>query len=256
MFGMRKREQGNEFSNTIVVILDDNGEAPVAPELSPQAKISDVVVSQKSFKIRLADTEAGRNSASMLIDQLYSWRGYSGSHQLQETPNRITLTASDKDMVVGTVTLGFDSPAGMLADVVFKDEIDIHRKQGRKVCELTKLAFDPTIRSKLVLASLFHIAFIYGRRIHRCTDVFIEVNPRHRLFYERMLGFQRQGEMKLSPRVKAPAYLLWLDLDYVEEQIARYGGTNNHPETTRSLYPFFFSRREEEGISQRLVDLD
>jgi hypothetical protein len=255
MFGFRKKGEDAPFGNTIAVIYGDE-EQSLTRELPHQTKITDIVLSQKSFRIRLADTESGRNSASMLINKMYSWRGYSGAHHIRENPNRITLTASKGDVVVGTVTLGIDSHEGMLADEIFKKEIDVHREKGRRVCELSKLAFDTNIRSKLVLASLFHIAFIYGRRLHQFTDVFIEVNPRHRPFYERMLGFQCQGEMKMNPRVNAPAYLLWLSLDYVEEQIAKYGGTSNHPERTRSLYPYFFSPREEEGIAKRLININ
>ncbi len=145
---------------------------------------------EKSFKIRLADTEAGRNSASMLIKKMYAWRGYAGAHDVPSNPNRITLTASDKDTVVGTITLNLDSPVGLLADDIFKAEIDAYRQPGAKLCELTKLAIDSSIRSMSMLAALFHIAFIYGRRLHRCTAVFIEVNPRHLHFYQRMLGFE------------------------------------------------------------------
>jgi hypothetical protein len=214
------------------------------------------VLSIKDFKIRLADTEAGRNSASMLINKMYSWRGYAGSHEVRENPNRITLTAYMRDSLIGTVTLAIDSPVGLLADEIFKDELDRHRGPGRKLCELTKLAFDSSVHSKFALASLFHICFIYARRLHECSDVFIEVNPRHRLYYERMLGFTRLGELTANPRVNAPAYLLWLDLDYVEEQIRQFGGTSDHAEATRSLYPYFFSAREEAGITQRLITLN
>ena len=215
----------------------------------------DLVIEQKNFRIRLADTESGRNSASMLINKMYAWRGYGSAHQVKASPSRITLTASDKEKVIGTVTLGIDSEEGLLADEIFKPEIDKRRNAGGKVCELTKLAFDPDIRSKFALASLFHIVFIYGRRMHNCTDVFIEVNPRHRRFYETMLGFKRQCEMRTNPRVNAPAVLLWVDIGYVEEQIHKYGGTSDNPDTTRSLYPYFFSPREEAGIHGRLVSL-
>jgi hypothetical protein len=215
----------------------------------------DLVIEQKNFRIRLADTENGRNSASMLINKMYAWRGYGSAHQVKASPSRITLTASDKEKVIGTVTLGIDSEEGLLADEIFKPEIDMRRKAGGKVCELTKLAFDPDIRSKFALASLFHIVFIYGRRMHNCTDVFIEVNPRHRRFYETMLGFKRQCEIRTNPRVNAPAVLLWVDIGYVEEQIHKYGGTSDNPDTTRSLYPYFFSPREEAGIHGRLVSL-
>jgi len=111
------------------------------------------------------------------------------------------------------------------------------------------------VRSKMALASLFHILFIYGRRMHKCTDVFIEVNPRHRRFYETMLGFTRLAELRTNPRVDAPAWLLWNNLDHVQEQIERFGGTSTHPGNERSLFPYFFSQKEEEGIAQRLMSL-
>lgn len=217
--------------------------------------ISDVTINEKSFGIRVADTDEGRSSASLLINKMYGWRGYAGTHRIDDDPNRITLSASDKGEVVGTVTLGIDSPIGILADEVFKDQIEPFRARGAKVCEITKLAFDPTVRSKMALASLFHILFIYGRRMHNCTDVFIEVNPRHRRFYETMLGFKRMGEMRSNPRVDAPAYLLWTNLDDVQEKIERLGGSSDHPGTERSLFPYFFSPKEEEGIAQRLMSL-
>ena len=216
----------------------------------------DVVLSIKDFRIRLADTETGRNSASMLINKMYSWRGYAGSRQVASSPNRITLTAFMKDVLVGTVTLSIDSPAGLLADEVFKDEIDKIRGKDRKLCELTKLAFDAETKSAFAFASLFHICFIYARRLHRCTDAFIEINPRHRRYYERMLGFQQQGQLRTNTRVDAPAYLLRLDLDHMEEQIRKHGGTSDDPQAAKSLYPYFFSPREEEGITQRLSALN
>jgi hypothetical protein len=222
---------------------------------APSDAADDLVIEQKNFRIRLADTENGRNSASMLINKMYAWRGYGSAHQVKASPSRITLTASDKEQVIGTVTLGIDSEEGLLADEIFKPEIDARRHAGAKLCELTKLAFDPDIRSKFALASLFHIVFIYGRRIHGCTELFIEVNPRHRRFYETMLGFKRQCETRVNTRVNAPAVLLWLDIAYVEEQIREYGGTSDNPGTNRSLYPYFFSPREEEGIHRRLVSL-
>lgn len=222
---------------------------------SPCGTISDVAINEKTFGIRVADTDEGRSSASLLINKMYAWRGYAGSHRINDDPNRITLSASDHGDVVGTVTLGIDSSIGILADEVFKDQIDLFRARGAKVCEITKLAFDPAVRSKMALASLFHILFIYGRHMHQCTDVFIEVNPRHRRFYETMLGFKRQTEVRTNPRVNAPAYLLWNSLDHVAHEIMRLGGTSNHPGTERSLFPYFFSQKEEEGIARRLMSL-
>jgi hypothetical protein len=236
--------------------LYDNSGSGFDPTNGLCGAITDVTINQKSFGIRVADTDAGRSSASLLINKMYAWRGYAGTHKIDDNPNRITLSASDKGEVVGTVTLGIDSPIGILADEVFKDQIDPFRARGAKVCEITKLAFDPNVRSKTALASLFHILFIYGRRLHQCTDVFIEVNPRHRRFYETMLGFTRMAEMRSNPRVNAPAYLLWNNLNDVQDKIEKLGGNSDHPGSDRSLFPYFFSPKEEEGITQRLTTLD
>lgn len=208
------------------------------------------------YGIRLTDTADGRNSASMLISKMYAWRGYAGTHQLSDEPNRITLTATDQGETVGTLTIGIDSPIGLSADQVFKDELDRHRENGARLCEFTKFAFDTNVRSKTVLANLFHLAVIYARDIYHCTDIVIEVNPRHRRFYEHCLGFVRETELRINPRVNAPAYLLRVNLGYVSEQIQRHGGTYSSDTTERTFYPYFFSPREERGIIQRIQDVD
>jgi hypothetical protein len=213
-------------------------------------------VNQDFYGIRLTDTAEGRNSASMLVSKMYAWRGYAGTHQFSDDPNRITLTATDKGDAIGTLTLGIDSVAGLNADVVFGEEMDNFRASGAKLCEFTKLAFDTSVRSKTSLANLFHLAVIYARDIHECTDIVIEVNPRHRRFYEQMLGFQRFSGIKTNPSVNAPAFLLKINLEYVTEQINKYGGTWDQDHGARSFYTYFFSHREEIGIINRLQRVD
>jgi hypothetical protein len=251
-------KQGKQFAYDGLPTFDRSADGAIGDRLlsfieSHGRESLDCRIHDRILTICLADTEDGRHRASSLIHKMYSSRGYDGAHHLSEGANRITLTASFEDRIVGTITLGIDSPAGILADEIFKEEVDKHRIKGGKVCELTKLAFDPAVRSKLVLASLFHIAFIYLQRIHRCTDIFIEVNPRHRLFYERMLGFRREGVRKLNPRVNAPAFLLCADVPFIDEQIRKYGGTAGQASATKSLYPYFFSPLTE-GQNKSMID--
>lgn len=223
-------------------------------EAEPSGNLRDVIIDTKTFGIRLADTDEGRNSASLLVNKMYAWRGYASSNKIESHPNRITLAASDKGSTIGTVTLGLDSPTGILADEIFKDQVDALRSSGARVCEITKLAFDHTVRSKQALAALFHTVFIYSYHIHGCTHALIEVNPRHRRFYESMMGFKRLGDVRENPRVQAPAYLLAIELAEMQERIKELGGTADSPtsQAQRSLYPFFFSYREEQGIVNRL----
>jgi hypothetical protein len=209
---------------------------------------------KKTITVRLANSFGERNAARMLINRRYSWRGYGNDHSLPTLPSKTTFTATSETTMIGTITLAVDAEEGLAADQIFKAEIDRFRDApGAKVCELTKLAFDAGAPSKPLLASLFHIVFIYGYRRYDCTDLFIEVNPRHRRFYEAMLGFTPVGEVKMNQGVGAPAQLMWLDIATIRRRIDALGGQNGEP-PTRSLYSFFFSRREEDAIYGRLID--
>lgn len=212
-------------------------------------------VFEDQYHIRLSDTEEGRSSAIMLVNKMYTWRGYECAHQFADDPNRITLIATDKGEDIGTLTIGLDSPSGLGADQIFKDEIDPYRVSG-KVCEFTKLAFNGEGRSQNHLANLFHLALLITYDIHQCTVLFIEVNPRHRRFYERMLGFERIGALRLNQRVNAPAILLSIHLDYVNAQVKKYGGTFGSSDADRTFYRFFFAPADARGILKRLLDMN
>jgi hypothetical protein len=210
---------------------------------------------QKMFKVRLANNDGHRVSASFLVQQRYAWRGYDVGVISGLRPNRITLSAYDHDEVIATISVGLDSVLGLFVDKLYGAEVDQIRAQKRRVCEFTKLAVDGSVRSKTVLAALFHIAYIYARRMNRCTDLLVEVNPRHVLFYRLMLGFSDWGSERLDPRVRAPAVLLRLRLAYAERQIAKFGGRVELGRKIRSLYPYFFSEAEETGVEKRLREL-
>jgi hypothetical protein len=209
---------------------------------------------QKLVSVRLADTDDQRSSACSLINKMYSWRGYGSSHKLPVRSTHSTFAASVEGNTIGTLTLAVDSEAGLAADGIFQDEIDQFRSRpGAKVCELTKLAFISTMPSKPMLAALFHIVFIYGQRRHECTDLFIEVHPRHRRFYELMLGFKRIGTVKTNFSVDAPAQLMWLKISDIRDQIDQHAGQGDAA-SVRSLYPFFFLANEEDGLFAQIKD--
>ena len=217
--------------------------------------VGELALNQTLFKVRLADNDGRRNTASMLVNKMYAWRGYKIAWHAKRQPNRITLVASHGSAPMATISIGFDSDEGLLVDELYRDEMDGLRAEGALICEFTKLAVDGAIRSKRVLATLFHIAYIYSHRMNGFSDLLIEVNPRHVRFYEQMLGFQQCGPERLNTRVNAPAVLLRLRFSHSGEQIGRFGG---HPEMARiekSLYPYFFSETEERGIMGRLGKL-
>ena len=205
-----------------------------------------------SMTVRLADCEGQRNRANMLLNRMYSWRGYGDGHALPSAPNCVSFTASSQDEVVGTLTLTVDSSAGLAADRTFADVIAEYRKQpGTRLCELTRFAFDTSAPARPRLGALFHIVFIYGSMHYRCTDLFIEVNPRHRRFYEAMLGFTCVGAPRTNESVNAPAQLMWLNVGAIRGLIDKHAGDARS--SGRSLYAHFFSQKEEVGIYGRLA---
>jgi hypothetical protein len=73
------------------------------------------------------------------------------------------------------------------------------------------------------------------------------------MFYKRMLGFRDFGGERQCTRVEAPAVLLRLELDYMAEQIRKFGGLMEQQTNERSFYPYFFPTWDEPGITGRLI---
>lgn len=245
----------NDQGGTIVEM--DFAAPPALSELcisSPEAPATrELPLAQNQLKIRLANTEARHHSASLLLDKMYSWRGYMAAARFDGIPNRVTLVAALHQHVVGTLTLCFDSTVGLPADEIFKDKLDQLRNNDCRLCEPSRFAVDHNINSKRVLAALFHIAYIHAKNIFGQTDFVIEVNPRHVGFYQKMLGFTVFCEERTCRRVGAPAVLLRLNLDYVVGQIEKFGGKQETVRDQRTLYPYFFSPADEIGITKRLL---
>jgi hypothetical protein len=202
---------------------------------------------------RLVETREKIRAARDLVNNRYLWRGYGGNHRILSDAYHATFTAEANGEVVGTITLATDSRNGLAIDRAFRNELDRYRaRPGVRICELTKFAFNPKIQSREIMAALFHIVFVYGYRSHGCTDLFIEVNPRHVRFYEVMLGFERIGDLRENESVRAPAQLMWLKVAKIREQINAVAGKAGHA-NQRALYRLFLSPTEESRIYERLT---
>ena len=235
----------------------DNADRPFVPGPSHHDAASEAIAESydefdNRFRIRVADKAGWRSRASSLIERRYAWRGYSASPLEGHTSGQVTLCACVDEATVATITASLDSRDGLYVGRLYPDEVGQLQAQGRKLCEFTKLAVDESVRSQAILGAIFHVACIYVINLHRCTDVLIEVNPRHVRFYERMLGFRRVAEERLDPVVNAPAVLMRLDLAHCASEIARLGGQRRSRGRERSFYPYFFAPRDAESIVGKL----
>jgi hypothetical protein len=257
----RKTDKGNEnyqretdLEDKTVVSFSPHAFKNVVATQDAEHQMAEtqVFVQQQNYKIRLAQSTRSFTSASLLVKRMYLQKGYAVPN-IQKLPDHITLTASQNGVEAGTITLGIDAGNGLQADVNYKQEVNQLRAEGRRICELTKFAVDQTVGSKPVLAALFHIAYIYGRKLQQQTDVVIEVTPKHAKFYKRMLGFEQIGSERLNSRVNTTGVLLRLEIEYVDRQIILWGGKADQALKERSLYPYFFSKEDGEGIALRLL---
>jgi hypothetical protein len=212
---------------------------------------------RQKFKIRLASNQERRQSAVFLVEKMYSWRGYNTS-AIAATPaegvTRISLMVYGQDNCpIGTLTVGFDGPNGMLADELYGEELDQMRQQGKRLLEFTKLAIDRhAANSNRIVAALTNIAYLYGK-MSKCDTAVIEVHPRHVAFYQSKLGFRQVGSERVCPRVNAPAILLALDWSVMADEIKKYGGRKDDGSAGKSLYRYFFGEQDEAGLIKRLV---
>ena len=207
----------------------------------------------RRFKVKSADSSERRSRVNSLLKDRYGWRGYQQvSLPTDPTVNRFTLTAVEDDAVIGTITVAFDNPARLGADEAFGPEITALRSQGRKICEFTKLAIDPVVGTKRVLATLFHVAYIVAHRIRGFDMLLMEVNPRHVRYYERMLGCRVLASERVNKSVNAPAVLLGAEFEYIKSKIGEFGGMPGAAAHERSLYPFALSLREEASVITRM----
>lgn len=185
--------------------------------------INDVIgnspyMAQGNIRVAIARDSAQLDACAQLIARRYGWRGYGVPEPIVDNPAYFTIFAANAEgHILGTLTLGLDSAAGLMADEMYKAEVDVARSEGGRVAELVRLAVDTCPEAREVLASLLHMAYLCGRVIHGVTDTFIEVNPRHVSYYKRLFGFEIAGAPKTCPRVNAPAVLLRLRLERIHQ---------------------------------------
>ena len=207
---------------------------------------------QRPLIIRPADCDGSRSSAHYLVNRMYAARGYTTSSLPDHShPHRITLLASDGSEAIGTISINFEGPRGLLVDESFAVEVQQLRNEGFTLCEFIKLAVDGVVQSKKVLASLMDGAFLCAREVQRCDMALIEVNPRHVRFYE-SLGFEVLCRDRMNHRVNAPAVLMALDLAFADELVEEAHGERAAASGKRPLYCHGFTPEERSGLVNRL----
>lgn len=237
--------------NDSVAVLDHYSGIGREHSLAPNP---DFCLDRGDYRVRLAG-EKGllRSKVNRLVASLYGSRGLSMANSFcaDGHAQQVTIVASRGRNVFGTLTLRMDSDAGLLADSLYREEIDDFRSRGYRLCEVTRLACDAEFNCPEVMATLFNVAFVLASDVYGCTDLVAEVHPRHIGYYRRTMGYQVAGPERMCLRVGAPAVLMRLSLDYAWSQICTVAGTCNRQD--RNLYRLFLPLAEQRGLLEKLT---
>jgi hypothetical protein len=224
------------------------GTEPCEPiEIQRGHRVPAASLNKTDYVVKIAESDAVLAVARQLVHERYSARDYCVSNQSSDCRHETTVVVFDRQTISATATLRLDSPYGIGADAIFKDQVDLFRDEGAEVCEITRFAVCPRADSKLVLSAVYHFLYIVILSLRQPTHIFIEVNPRHRRFYEIVFGFECRSEVRMNPRVNAPAFLMQVKTDYLATRV--YNTSDN------LAFPRFYTAQEEHSIRTRFANI-
>jgi hypothetical protein len=179
------------------------------------------------IEVKFASTDSEWEQAFKLVATSYQARGYeaAGSHHLRfishhALPDTATIVAKKGERVVGTFSIVLDNTLlGLPMESLYSNEITSLRRAGRRILEFTTLA-DADLRVVEFLP-MFITLIKVGMQYHvsQGGDTFaMAVNPRHKKFYTKKLGFLTLGPCRAYEAVQGhPAEAFWVDPDTMRE---------------------------------------
>ncbi|HEX5270268.1 MAG TPA: hypothetical protein VFW33_07275 [Gemmataceae bacterium] len=139
-------------------------------------------------------------------------------------PDTTVFVAKRGDRVIATFTLVADnSVLGLPLESLYADEVEALRREGRRVGEITSLAFTDLGQREFLQVFVTMIRLLQQYHVSQGGDTWvITVNPRHRSFYCKVLGARQLGGCKSYDAVAgAPAEAYWVDREMMKANAPR-----------------------------------
>jgi hypothetical protein len=180
----------------------------------------------RDIRVMIAWERTEWEQAFQLVRESYQAAGYEapGDKPLRFTlfhalPDTVTFVAKHEERVLLTFSMVPDNTLlGLPMESVYGKEITALRKEGRRLAEVISFAagnlglkeFPLVFRSIIRLMKQYHIS-------QGGDSWVITVNPKHRQFYTKVLGYVPLGPCRSYARVQgAPAEAFMLDLDLMK----------------------------------------
>ena len=160
------------------------------------------------YRITTAGDFETRKKAYHLVYQAYLEKGYANASasemwvtKYDALPGTVTFLVEHDGEPVGALTALSDSPAGLAADSLYKEELDGLRNRGCRLAEVISFGAKCESRDVRVLAMLFNAIYLYAYRVANLTDLVMTMTPQHERFYRRALLFENFGPLRCHARV-------------------------------------------------------
>ncbi len=184
------------------------------------------------IQYKIASSLEERGSAFRLVYESYlrAGLGQPNPYKLRVTPYHLLSTtevfiAVLRSETFFTMSLMIDGEMGLPMESVYGEEVQLRRRQGRRIAEVSCLADRrKNLRGFLpVFLALSRLTTQYAWN-RGADDLLIAVHPKHARFYRRLLDFQSLGQEKSYPCVgNRPAVALLLDLQRIRDQASGSG---------------------------------
>lgn len=166
------------------------------------------------FKIKIAETHLEKKKAYQLAYQSYLQKNYTAEdnggilEEIYDTwqNTAICIAVDQHDHVIGTASVLYNHDNKLPCSELF----DIDKIYDKKsTAELTRLAIDDQCKIGLqLLQEMYVFLYFYSKRNFNTNCFLIEVNPRHVMFYEKKLGFDKIKDGVPCPRVRGAIAVL------------------------------------------------
>lgn len=177
----------------------------------------------RTFQVKIASSRDEFEQAFQLLAARYQARGYEEpSTKLfrftpyHVLPDTVTFVAKHGDRVVATMSLVPDTALlGLPMECIYGAEVDALRRRGRRLGEVTSLADGDLDTREFLQAFLALKRLMFQYHLRQGGDTWvITVNPRHRNYYCRALGFLPLGPRRTYPTVRNhPAEAFLVDVE-------------------------------------------
>jgi predicted GNAT family N-acyltransferase len=215
-----------------------------------------------AFSIKIANTLEEREAVFHLGYQVYLEKKYIKENQNQWLiqnydflPQTTILIVQDKNKnIAGSLTLVFDGDGKLPIEKIYSEEFNLLKSNNIKAIEISRLVIANEYRNeKEVLQLMINYLMIYAYHVKDYSSLVIQVNPRHKIYYKTLLGFEEIGSEKECPIVQnAPAVLLHLPLIHYQSEILRFAKNPEPVKKERSLYPYFLKPEQEKLVAHYL----